>query len=164
MEPVRRKFKSEISASSIDKLIEKRQRKRNFMTNKKPYSADYQQVALEAKSLGLKSGQDTVIKDIPYELLPKYKHLQRVQKPAQFEKPEHWVAPKKEAKFSRVDTLQMEQDSILKTVDRRATWSRAARAFIKARGQKVPTPSNKLTAKGYLSHRIDNGHHEQPNK
>lgn len=154
MEPIRRKFRSEVSASSINKLLEKRQRRRSHNPNREPYNIDQQVIKKVANRNKL--GDTTVIESIPQSMNPKFKHLTAQTKMREIEKPEHWILPKKEVKASQVDKKKAERESISKILDLSASWSRGARCLIKANCTKVSKPASNITAKGYLSNRIDN--------
>lgn len=156
MEPIRRKFRPDLSASSVDQLLEKRQRKRNYMTKKKPYDKDGngQSTEGEKKPQKVVRSQNTEIMFIPSEMQPKFKQLNKPLLQSEIEKPDHWIMPEKKPQVSRDDIFRLERENILKAVDRQASSRHAAKVLAAARGLKVRAPSSKLSARGYILSRV----------
>lgn len=152
MDAPKRKFRSEINTKNINELLEKRQRKRFSKSKSTPYSKH--NTMTDATS---PPGEPTVIQGIPRELLPMNKKSLNESVRREYDKPEHWIAPKEVAKRSRDEIFQAENKNITKSIRSQSVCSYADKLLSEANRQKLKAPSSFLTAKGYISRRIDNG-------
>ena len=155
MDAPKRKFRSDINTKNIDDLIEKRQRKRFSKPKNSPYSKhDISKLTTSSPAVN-KSGGAFVIQGIPREMLPKNKKSLVEPTRRDYDKPEHWIAPKKETKQSRDEICEAENKKINKSISTQSVRSYAHKLLLEASRQKRGSPSGCLTAKGYISRRIE---------
>lgn len=119
----RRKFKSDISNSYVQMLLEKKKRKFGGRV-KRSSLLDDSNLANEVK---LGGSSQTTIFEVPSALLPKRRHIQERKERREYEKPEHWITPKEELPASKEDVLKREKDNIAKRVSISQSWSRSVR-------------------------------------
>lgn len=153
MEQPKRKFRSDISNKSIDAVLDKRQRKRSHPKNSPYEDHRHDKSAVMKAMAAITSDGQTVIREIPPEMLPKNK-APFLAGPVrrEYEKPEHWIKPKDEPTRSRAEVFLSERENVAKMVGGyRVTYCRAAQILQKANREPLRVPASNLTAKGYIT-------------
>lgn len=117
----RKKFRSDISNSYVQALMERKRRK-----------LDRQKQGLTDSTTDESEPAINTVTSIPADMLPKRKMRQDCQERQEYDKPEHWVKPKEEPKVPKADRFKAEKDNITKMIGIQQSWSRAARCLVSA--------------------------------
>lgn len=116
----RKRFRAEINNDYAQLVSSKKLRR--FTTKNKLKTIDSNETHDSNPSIKL-------VTHIPNELIPKFRQVAKDIEPKNYSKPENWVQPEQAVVTSREEVIKAERDGVVKAVNTRLDYSRAARSL-----------------------------------